>query len=135
MDEVLRYLLFSKCYIDDVVIWSRSLEEHLQHLGEVFKRLREAGLKVHPGKCVFGADNTAFLGHRILANSLEPSRRQRNLCLHQRTSLAFEHRLTFSRSTGNLYFISIFHSSHAASGAKLSVAGVSLILGGGGKFV
>ena len=48
------------------------MEEHIQHLEEIFKRLREAGLKVHPGKCVFGADTTDFLGHRFSANSLEP---------------------------------------------------------------
>ena len=34
--------------------------------------LTEAGLKVHPGKCVFGADNIDFLGHRIFADSLQP---------------------------------------------------------------
>ena len=39
---------------------------------EVFKRLREAGLKVHPGKCVFASDSIDFLGHRILDNSLRP---------------------------------------------------------------
>ena len=41
-------------------------------MGMVFQRLREAGLKVHPGKCVFGADSIDFLGHRISANKLEP---------------------------------------------------------------
>ena len=39
---------------------------------EIFKRLRGAGLKVHPGKCVFGGDSIDFLGHRISANSLQP---------------------------------------------------------------
>ena len=44
----------------------------MQHLEIVFQRLREARLKVHPGKCVFGASSMDFLGHRISANSLEP---------------------------------------------------------------
>ena len=48
------------------------MEEHIQQLEEIFKRLREASLKVHPGKCVFGADIIDFLGHRISANSLQP---------------------------------------------------------------
>ena len=48
------------------------MEEHIQHLEEIFKRLQEAGLKVHPVKCVFGADNIDFLGRRISANSLQP---------------------------------------------------------------
>ena len=72
MDEVLRDLPFCRYYIDDIVIWSRTMAEHLQHLEIVFQRLRESGLKVHPGKCVFGASSIDFLGHRISANSLEP---------------------------------------------------------------
>ena len=72
MDEVLKDLKFVRYYIDDIVIWSKSLEEHLDHLQQVFQRLREAGLKVHPGKCVFGADSIDFLGHRISANMLRP---------------------------------------------------------------
>ena len=72
MDQELRDLPFTRCYIDDIVIWSRNMEEHLEHLEEVFRLLREAGLKVHPGKCVFGAESIDFLGHRISANKLEP---------------------------------------------------------------
>ena len=48
------------------------MTEYLEHLREVFKRLRDARLKVHPGKCVFASDSIDFLGHRILANSLRP---------------------------------------------------------------
>ena len=72
MDAVLRDLPFTRCYIDDIVVWSRNVEEHILHLQQVFQRLREAGLKVHPGKCVFGADCIDFLGHRISAGKLEP---------------------------------------------------------------
>ena len=36
MDEVLRGLPFVQCYIDDIVIWSNTLEEHLQHLEQIF---------------------------------------------------------------------------------------------------
>ena len=72
MDEVLKDLPFCRCYIDDIIIWSKSIGEHLQHLQVVFERLRQAGLKVHPGKCVFGADSIDFLGHQISADKLEP---------------------------------------------------------------
>ena len=43
-----RYVL---CYIDDIVIFSPTFELHLQHLSEVFQRLRDAGLKLTPSKC------------------------------------------------------------------------------------
>ena len=72
MDEVLRGLPFVRCYIDDIVVWSNSLEQHVQHLQQIFQRLQEVGLKVHPGKCVFAADSIDFLGHRILVGKLEP---------------------------------------------------------------
>ena len=71
MDNILRDLPFCRCYIDDIIVWSKSTEEHIQHLEKIFKRLREACLKVHPRKCVFGADIIDFLGHRISANSLQ----------------------------------------------------------------
>ena len=72
MDEVLKDLPFCGCYIDDIIIWSTTLEEHLRHLKVVFDRLRKAGLKVHQRTCVFGADSINFLGHRISADKLEP---------------------------------------------------------------
>ena len=72
MDHILKDLPFCRCYIDDIVVWSRSVEEHNRDLEESFKRLREGGLMVHPGKCVFGADNIDFPRHRISANSLQP---------------------------------------------------------------
>ena len=72
MDQVFRDLPFCRCYIDDIVIWSRIMEEQLQHLEAVFKRLQDAGLKLHLGKCLFGAHNIDFHGHRISANKLEP---------------------------------------------------------------
>ena len=65
MDHILRDLRFCRCYIDDIIIWSHNLAEHLEHLKEVFKRLREAGLKVHPGKCVFSSDSIDLLGNRL----------------------------------------------------------------------
>ena len=44
----------------------------MTHLREVFQRLRTAGLKVHPGKCVFAVDKLDFLGHCISAEGLSP---------------------------------------------------------------
>ena len=72
MDRHLRDVRFCRCYIDDIIIWSCNQEEHLKHPKEVFKRLRKAGLMVHPGKCLLASDNIDFLGHHISANSLKP---------------------------------------------------------------
>ena len=72
MDKVLINLPFARCYIDDIVIWSSNMEDHLKHLTAVFARLRVAGLKVHPGKCVFAIDKIDFLGHCVSAEGLSP---------------------------------------------------------------
>ena len=76
MDNILRDFPFCRCYIDDIIEWSKSTEEHIQHLEDIFKRFRKACLKVHLEKCVFGADNIDFLGHRISADSLQPQEKK-----------------------------------------------------------
>ena len=72
MDKVLINMPFARCHIDDIVIWSTNLEEHLKHLSPVFARSRQAGLKVHPGKCVFAVNQIDFLGHCVSAEGLSP---------------------------------------------------------------
>ena len=72
MDQVLRYLPFCRRYIDDIIVWTATLEVCLEHVATVFKRLRENGLKVHPGKCVFEVESIDSLGHHISAGSPQP---------------------------------------------------------------
>ena len=72
MDRVLSGLPFARCYIYDIVVWSSSFSEHLQHLEIVFNRLRSVGLKVHLGKCLFGAAEVDFLGLRVTPFVIQP---------------------------------------------------------------
>ena len=53
------------CYIDDILIFSKTFEEHLEHIEEVLSRLRQANLKLHPSKCHFALKELKFLGHII----------------------------------------------------------------------
>ena len=59
MDKVLAGLIGRNVmvYLDDIVIYSRSEEEHVQHLELVFARLREARLRLKPTKCLFGLED------------------------------------------------------------------------------
>ena len=52
-------------YIDDVLIYSRSWEEHIAKLREVFDRVRNANLTVKPTKCYFGFSSVEFIGHVV----------------------------------------------------------------------
>ncbi len=58
-------------YIDDILIYSGSLEEHAEHLRKVFQRLRENKLYAKLEKCEFGVMEVDFLGHRITQEGLK----------------------------------------------------------------
>jgi hypothetical protein len=58
------------CFLDDILIFSRTEEEHLEHLRLVLTRLREQELYVKPSKCAFMQREVSFLGHRIGADGL-----------------------------------------------------------------
>ena len=72
MDKVVRGLDFVVVYIDDVLVASPSHARHQDHLRLLFTRLQEHGLKIHPTKCVFGAESVDFLGHRVTADGISP---------------------------------------------------------------
>ena len=67
---------FVKVYIDDLVVFSRSLEEHVVHLRQVLSRLRIANLKLKPSKCHFLCQNVEFLGHVITPTGVGPNPKQ-----------------------------------------------------------
>jgi transposase InsO family protein len=73
MGIVLHDLLMKTCvcYLDDVVVFSKTPEEHITRLNEVFERFQDAGLKLNPGKCGFFLKQTKFLGHIVSANGVE----------------------------------------------------------------
>ena len=54
MDEVLEGLEYCFVYVDDVLIGSKSQEEHMQHLREVLSRLEEHGIVLNGEKCMLG---------------------------------------------------------------------------------
>jgi RNase H-like domain found in reverse transcriptase/Reverse transcriptase (RNA-dependent DNA polymerase) len=67
IDRVFCHLPFCFCYLDDHLIASRTLEEHLQHLGTYFQLLQDNGLQINPAKCVFAVAEVDILGHSVSA--------------------------------------------------------------------
>jgi hypothetical protein len=59
-------------YIDDIIVFSKSFEEHLARLSLVFERLRKAGLKLHRAKSVFGHREVLYLGHLVSQEGIAP---------------------------------------------------------------
>ena len=59
-------------YLDDVLVYSRTFEDHIKHLRLVFDRFREANLKLKPKKCHFGQNKVKYLGHVITKDGIRP---------------------------------------------------------------
>lgn len=72
INTALRGLDFVYVYIDDILIASRTPEEHEHHLREVLQRLREFGLSINVDKCVLGASEVRYLGYLINAQGTKP---------------------------------------------------------------
>ena len=71
-DEVFRGLDFCYVYVDDLLIASKSLEDHLVHLRLVFERLRKCSLTLNVAKSSFRQTELTFLGHKITAEGILP---------------------------------------------------------------
>jgi cytoskeleton-associated protein 5 len=72
MDHIFFDLPFSFIYLDDLLVASRSTEEHRRHLWQALLRLQENGLVINREKCVFGRQEVDFLGHRVAVSSVSP---------------------------------------------------------------
>lgn len=75
MDNILREYLYKFCfvYMDDIVIFSRSLQEHLHHIKLIFKKIEYYNLKVQLDKSEFLRKEVAFLGHIITPEGIKPN--------------------------------------------------------------
>lgn len=75
MDNVLQDLQGKIClvYLDDIIVFSTSLQEHGENIRKVFHKLREANLKVQLDKSEFLHKEIAFLGHIVTTDGVKPN--------------------------------------------------------------
>ena len=75
MDNILKEYLNKFClvYMDDIIIFSKSQNEHLQHISAIFKKMREYNLKVQLDKSEFLRKDVEFLGHIITPDGIKPN--------------------------------------------------------------
>ena len=72
MNKVLDNCSFAMTYLDDIIIFSNSEEEHLAHIQKIFRRLEAADLKMKQSKCDFFKKHIHYLGHLISADGIRP---------------------------------------------------------------
>ena len=65
-------LTYALVYLDDVIMYSNTEEDHLRQLQAMFERFHEHGLKLKPSKCHFLRKQITFLGHEVSADSMTP---------------------------------------------------------------
>ena len=63
---------FAMAYLDDIIIFSRTPEEHLKHIEIIFQKLKVAGLKLKESKCDFFKSEIHYLGHLISDKGIQP---------------------------------------------------------------
>ena len=73
MNECFESLHLKSCliYLDDIIVFSDTYEEHLQRLRQVFQRIRQTGMKLTPSKCSLFKTRINFLGHIVSENGIE----------------------------------------------------------------
>ena len=59
-------------YIDDIIVFGETEHAHLEHLEEVFGRIRAAGMKLKPQKCCLARDEVVSLGHKVGKTGVQP---------------------------------------------------------------
>jgi len=73
MNEVLRGYLddFVRVYLDDIVVFSNTTDEHQCHLDKILERLQRHGLTCNTEKCSFGSTEISFLGYLVTSDGID----------------------------------------------------------------
>ena len=73
MERVLAHMNWKDClvYIDDVLIWSKTFQEHLEKLQSVFRAFEKAGLRIKTKKCHICCKTVPYLGHLLSESGIQ----------------------------------------------------------------
>ena len=72
MNKVLNGLNFAFAYLDDIIIFSETAEEHMKHIQIIIDRLKAAQLKLKKSKCAFFKKELHYLGHLLTTEEIKP---------------------------------------------------------------
>ena len=72
MTGILKNFIFTIAYQDDIIIFSKTPQEHLSHIRLVFEKLKSANLSMKKSKCNFFSKEIQYLGHILSATGIRP---------------------------------------------------------------
>uniref|UniRef100_A0A8C6LCJ1 ribonuclease H n=1 Tax=Nothobranchius furzeri TaxID=105023 RepID=A0A8C6LCJ1_NOTFU len=76
MEYILEGLDGVRVYVDDIIIWGATVEQHNERLVRVLQRIRANGLKLNKAKCQFGVREIVFLGDQLSGAGVKPDDRK-----------------------------------------------------------
>jgi len=84
LENALRQYLGKIChvYLDDIIIWSNNLAEHIKNVNLILSALRKAGVYINPKKTTLFATDVEFLGHRVSRDGIEACDRKADKILN-----------------------------------------------------
>ncbi len=74
MEHVIEGLVCVRAYVEDIVVWGSSVQEHNQRLIQLLHRIHKHGLKLNRAKCLFGVTEITFLGDELSGRGVEPDK-------------------------------------------------------------
>ena len=72
MTGILKDFNFAIAYLDDIIIFSKTPQEHVSHISLVFEKLKSANLSMKKSKCNFFSKEIQYLGHILSATGIKP---------------------------------------------------------------
>lgn len=85
MENIIEGLEGVRAYIDDIIIWGSSLQEHNNILTKVLQKIRWSGLKLNKNKFQFGVQELVFLGDKLLTQGIQPNSEKINATLEMKS--------------------------------------------------
>ena len=101
MDSILGNLPYCFTYVDDILVFSTSLEQHVDHLRQVLLLCRQHRLTISLPKCEFAVPKIEFLGHVLSASGCSSTQQQSPSSLLCQINLLYRDSLVCSIFTGN----------------------------------
>ena len=105
VEHIIEGLEGVRSYVDDIVVWGSTIQEHNERLTQVMERVQKYGLKLNKNKCQFGVQEIVFLGDKLSAQGVEPD--QEKICAIQSMPRPTE-KADVRRIMGMLNFIAKF---------------------------